>query len=282
MFIRYLLWNYAGSEGDWQDARANLYPFNGALNAVFKVFSNVQPFGGAASGSLFCIPLLVGLFGVYYQFKKDWKMALVFLSMFIILGPLLALYQNQQEPQPRERDYFYVGALYVLSLWIGVAVVGLMDALRQLAKSKSAADFYSYGFVGLAALTIPASLLRLEWHSHNRSGNFVAWDYSYNMLQSCEREAILFTNGDNDTFPLWYLQDVEGVRRDISIVNLSLVNTPWYIHQMKNKQYYPEAKSVPMSLSDAQIDRIAPTMWEPRKMQLPVSREAFARYGVTD
>jgi hypothetical protein len=282
MFARYLLWNYAGSEGDWQDARANLYPFNGVLNGVFKVFSNVQPFGGTAEDSLFCIPLLVGLFGVYYQFKKDWKMGLVFLSMFIILGPVLALYQNQQEPQPRERDYFYVGAFYVFSLWISVGIVGLLDALKQLGKSKTSGNLLSYGFVGLATLAIPVNLVRLEWHSHDRSGNYVAWDYSYNMLQTCEQDGILFTNGDNDTFPLWYLQDVEGVRRDVSIVNLSLINTPWYIRQMKGKQYYPEAKPVPISLTDTQIEHIAPTIWEPRRMRLPVPPDVFAGYGVTD
>ncbi|MBI4535699.1 MAG: DUF2723 domain-containing protein, partial [Ignavibacteriae bacterium] len=103
MFTRYLLWNYAGSEGDWQDARANLFPLNDVFNGIAGAFGKSTPFAGEGRDSLLCIPLLIGLLGVYYQFKRDWKMGVVFLTMFIILGPILALYQNQQEPQPRER-----------------------------------------------------------------------------------------------------------------------------------------------------------------------------------
>jgi hypothetical protein len=282
MFTRYILWNYAGSEGDFQDARANLFPLNGVLNSVAGAVSKVQPFGGEAKDSLFCIPLLVGLFGIWYQFKKDWKMGAVFLTMFIIMGPVLALYQAQQEPQPRERDYFYVGALFAFSIWIAIGVVGIVDLIREKITSTSAASLYSYAFVGVLTLAIPVNMLRVGWTSHNRTGNYVAWDYSYNILQTCEKNAIIFTNGDNDTFPLWYLQDVEGVRRDVRIVNLSLVNTPWYIQQMKEKPYYKEAEAVPISLSETQIERISPTVWEPRKMELPVPPEVFRKYGVTD
>lgn len=129
---------------------------------------------------------------------------------------------------------------------------------------------------------IPVNLVRVNFESHDRRGDYVAWDYSYNILQTCEPDAILFTNGDNDTFPLWYLQDVEGIRRDVRIVNLSLVNTPWYIQQMKNKPYYTEAKAVPISLSDRQIQVIQPIQFEARSMSLPVPAEVYSRFGVTD
>jgi hypothetical protein len=198
------------------------------------------------------------------------------------MGPILALYQNQQEPQPRERDYFYVGAFFVFSLWIGVGIVGIIDLLRQKITSPSAGKVLAYGVLALAALTIPVRLVANNYREIDRTGTYVAWDYSYNILQSCEKDAILFTNGDNDTFPLWYLQDVEGIRRDVRIVNLSLVNTPWYIQQMKDKPYYTEAQAVPISLSDAQIANIQPMLWRVRDIDLPVTDAAIAKYGVAD
>lgn len=255
MFFRYMGWNFVGSTGDYQDA-------------------------GVSAKDTFAIPLLIGLFGFYYHFRRDWKMGLTLLAAFIILGPLLALYQNQQEPQPRERDYFYVGAYYIFSVWIAIGIVGIIDTLRKSIPTSSTviAAVSAVFFLG----AIPVNLVRVNFETHDRRGDYVAWDYSYNILQTCEPDAILFTNGDNDTFPLWYLQDVEGIRRDVRIVNLSLVNTPWYIQQMKNKPYYAEAKAVPISLADRQIQVIQPIQFEARSMSLPVPAEVYSRFGVTD
>ncbi len=257
MFVRYLGWNFIGSAGDHQDA-------------------------GVGWKDTLGLPFLVGLFGMLSLFRRDWKMGLVFLAMFVIFGPLLALYQNQQEPQPRERDYFYVGAFYVFSLWIGVGVASAADFVREKLKSPQLSRAGAIAVVAILFLAVPVRSMQVNWHQRDRSGNYVAWDYSYNILQTCEKDAILFTNGDNDTFPLWYLQDVEGIRRDVRIVNLSLVNTPWYIQQMKDEPYYEEAKPVPISLSDSRIANIQPVAWEPREMRLPVTPEAIERYGVTD
>lgn len=256
MFIRYVLWNFVGSEGDFQDA-------------------------GVKWSDTWGIPLLVALFGIYYHFKKDWKMALTFMVLFIIMGIVLTLYQNQQEPQPRERDYFYVGAYFVLCIWISVGILGIIDLLRQLLRQSGSVKAVTTGVLALFAAAIPINLLRVNWYEHDRSQNYVAWDYSYNLLQSCEPDAILFTNGDNDTFPVWYLQDVEGVRRDVRVVNLSLVNTPWYIEQLKNQRPHGTPK-VPISLSDQQIERISPMLWKPRELDLPVPRSVYDKFFSTD
>jgi hypothetical protein len=257
MFVRYLGWNFIGAAGDQQDSGVDWKETLG-------------------------LPFLFGLFGMFSLFRRDWKMGLVFLAMFIILGPILALYQNQQEPQPRERDYFYVGAFYVFSLWIGVGVAAAADFVREKLKPSTLAGGGAIAVVAILFFAVPVRSLQVNWHQRDRSGNYVAWDYSYNILQTCTENAILFTNGDNDTFPLWYLQDVEGIRRDVRIVNLSLVNTPWYIQQMKDEPYYEEAEPVPISLSDARIADIQPVAWEPREMRLPVTPEAIENYGVTD
>jgi hypothetical protein len=257
MCFRYIGWNYIGAAGDEQDA-------------------------GVSWKDTLGIPFLLALYGLLHLFKRDWKMGTVFLVMFIVFGPVLALYQNQQEPQPRERDYFYVGAYLVMSLWIAVGLAGIIDYIRRYLKSERQMGLAAVAVVAVGVIAVPVRLLQVNWHEHDRSGNYVAWDYSYNILQTCEQDAILFTNGDNDTFPLWYLQDVEGVRRDVRIVNLSLVNTSWYIKQMKAKPYFPEAKAVPMSIPDNRIESISPIQWQTRDLDLPVTDEAITRFGVKD
>ena len=256
MFNRYMLWNFVGRDSMDQDAGVN-----------WK--------------DLFAVPLALGLIGLYIYFKRDWKMAAVFLILFIFMGYLIAFYQNQQEPQPRDRDYFYPGAYFIFSLWIAIGVKGLIEVARGKLPA-SLAKPALYGIAGLAFLFIPVRMVEVNYRTHDRSRNWIAWDLSYNMLQTCEKDAILFTNGDNDTFPLWYLQDVEGIRRDVRIVNLSLANTPWYIQQLKEKPYYSGALPVAMSIPDAKIPRIQPMQWEPREIDLPLSPETIRRFGVTD
>ncbi len=252
MYLRYLAWNYIGSEGDFRDAGVNW-------------------------GQFYMIPFLLGLFGLYYQWRKQPYIAFNMLVTFIIMGVLLALYQNQQQPQPRERDYFYVGSFFIFSLWIGFGVLGLIDYIKEKIKAKQTAQTLSFGTIVLAFLFVPVHMLIKNYYQADRTGNYIAWDYSYNMLQSCEKDAILITNGDNDTFPLWYLQDVEGVRRDIRVVNLSLVNTSWYIKQLKHGTPHG-AKKVPISTSDVEIDNIQPIQFEPRWMELPISPEVIKQF----
>ena len=256
MFHRYLLWNYAGRVSTVQDE-------------------------GVDFSQLYAIPFLIGLFGLFHHFRRDWKMASIFLVMFIFLGYLTAFYQNQQEPQPRERDYFYVGAFFVYSIWIGLGARGILEVMKEWFGEQSWLKMASAGALVVLFIFIPANMLSTNYFEHDRSRNYVPWDYSYNLLQSVEKDAVIFTNGDNDTFPLWYLQDVEGVRRDVRIANLSLLNTPWYINQLKNTTPHG-AKKVPMTMSDAQIRDIQPVRWEPQTITLPVPHDVYAEYGITD
>lgn len=256
MFNRYLLWNYVGRSSTVQDS-------------------------GVDFTDLYAIPFILGLLGLYFHFRKDWKMASIFLVMFIFLGYLTVFYQNQQEPQPRERDYFYVGAFFVYSIWIALGIRGLLDLILQTFRDSTISKPVFVTTIIAAIITVPGFMLINNYHEHDRSRNYVPWDYSYNILQSVEPNAVIFTNGDNDTFPLWYLQDVEGIRRDVRIANLSLLNTSWYIKQLKNTEPHGATK-IAMTMSDRELERIGPVRWENRNMSIPVSPEVFEEYGVTD
>jgi tetratricopeptide (TPR) repeat protein len=267
MMTRYFLWNYAGRENWVQDSGANIAPFNGIGNIFGKII-NVR-FAGDVKDSLFAIPLLLGIFGIYYHFRRDWKMAAVFMVMFILLGYLTAFYQNQQQPQPRERDYFYVGAFFVFSIWIALGLYGLAQLLYTKFRESSFRNAAVVTVLVLGFVLVPVKMITANYFTHDRSNNWVPWDYAYNLLQSCAPNAVLFTNGDNDTFPLWYLQDVEGVRRDVKVANLSLLNTSWYIKQLKNNDPY-NVGTVNIRFSDAQIDNIRPVQWEPVDVTIKV------------
>jgi hypothetical protein len=253
MFHRYVAWNFIGKISSDQDAGVNWKGYYG-------------------------IPFFLGLFGLYTHFRKDWKMASVFLFTFILMGYLITYYQNQQQPQPRDREYFYCGAYFVFALWIAIGIKGLLNLVQEKLTSPSAVKPAFIGVLVLSTLFVPGRMLWLNYPTHDRSKNWVPWDFAYNMLQTCEQDGILFTQGDNDTFPLWYMQDVEGVRRDVRIVNLSLVNTSWYILQMKNTSAYTEAKAVPMNMPDSFIKDIQPIAWEPKNVELPISRETIRYY----
>lgn len=236
MFLRYLFWQYVGRAGYDQ--------------------------GNGVDFKFFAIPMILGLFGIWVHFRRDWKMAFVFMMMFIAMGVVTALYQNQQDPQPRERDYFYVGAFMVYSMWIGIGIYGLIEIIREALKKET---FVAGGAVILIAsfVFVPVRMLTVNYHYQDRSKNYFPYDYAYNLLQSVEKDAIIFTNGDNDTFPLWCLQAAYGIRTDVRIVNLSLAQTEWYNVQLKNERPYG-ALTVPFTMSDAQLKKIAPSEWDPR------------------
>ena len=253
--------------------------FNRYLNFVGRV-STVQD-AGVNWKDYFAIPFLVGLLGLFFHFRKDKKMAMAFLVLFIFMGYLIAFYQNQQQPQPRERDYFYDGAFFVFAVWIAFGVregaLYVMEKLKKFSFNKTIA----FTLIGAAFLMVPVRMYAINYFTHDRSRNWVPWDLAYNMLQSCAPNAILFTGGDNDTFPLWYIQYVEGVRRDVRIVNLSLANTDWYLLQLKDESPYG-SKKVPFTYSDEQIKHLQVIRWNTTNVSLPVPPDVLKEFNVKD
>jgi hypothetical protein len=249
MYLRYFGWQFIGRSNDPARER-----------------NTIQPEGLAG------LPFFLGLLGMYYHFRRDWRRATAVALLFLLTGIAIVIYLNQPLPQPRERDYSYAGSFFAFALWIGFGAYALLEAADQLKTGRRAMQV---AIAGIIILTVPINLLRHNFHSHDRAGNYAASDYAFNLLKTCEQDAILFTNGDNDTFPLWYLQQVEGIRRDVSVVNLSLLNTDWYIRQLKNRE-----PKVPMALTDEMIDSLGIVEWpNQRVIRVRVeNEEAFQKY----
>jgi len=256
MFNRYIGWNFIGKVSTVQDSGVNWKQF-------------------------YAIPFIIGVLGFYFLFRKNWKMGSAWLILFIFMGYLIMFYQNQQQPQPRDRFYFYPGALFVFAACIAIGVREIADLAIQKIKDANLGRTTAFACLGVFLLLIPGNMLRTNYFSHDRSKNWLPWDFAYNLLQSCKPDAILFTNGDNDTFPLWYLQDVEGVRTDIRVVCLSLANTDWYNEQLKNTSPYGALK-VKFSMTDDVIEQLGPQEWKTRPTAIAVSKDAIKKFNVTD
>ncbi len=275
MYIRYFFWNFVGRSSDLQDSPAAFFSSSDAEIRNFNSgYKNLFPI------RFFALPLLFGMIGLFFHFKADPKMAWVYLVMFLMMGVFAAIAQNQQNPQPRERDYFYCGSFMVWCIWIGLGVYALIEFAAEKMKSYS----LSPAIVLASVLLVPANMAIGGWKMHDRSGNYLPYDYCYNILQSCAKDAILFTNGDNDTFPVWYLQDVDGVRTDIRCVNLSLGNTLWYIEQLKNREPWG-AKKIPLSFPDESLlvdenndKALTYSLEKAKRVSIPVDKEIMAQY----
>ncbi|MDB4903082.1 MAG: multidrug transporter [Mucilaginibacter sp.] len=233
MYVRYFLWNYVGRYND-ADGQQNMTAIDGNWTSGILNGSKHLPksvVNGTTYTPLFALPFIIGLFGAIYHFQRKKRDALIVLLLFFFTGIAIVIYVNQPSIQPRERDYSYVGSFYAFAIWIGLGVIALAELIRSKLNPKVAA----IAATGICLLAAPVLLAKEEWKAHDRSTKWTPHDMAYNYLISCPPNAILFTYGDNDTYSLWYDQEVENIRPDVRIVNLSLFTGDWYIRQMQGK-----------------------------------------------
>lgn len=260
MYFRYFMWNFAGRQNDVQShgaegtGKSDLLNGNWISGIKFIDQARLGPqenlpdsiVKNKAYNRFYMIPFLLGLVGMVWHFLKDKKNFFVVFLLFLLTGIAIVIYLNQYPYQPRERDYAYVGSFYAYAIWLGLSAAAFFDWLSKKIPAMAAA-----GIGTLVGLSAPYLMAKDGWDDHDRSNRTAARDLAGNYLNTCAPNAIIFTNGDNDTFPLWYAQEVEGIRTDVRVVNLSLFNTGWYIDQLRRKAY--ESEPLPFSITSDKL-----------------------------
>lgn len=250
MYWRYFFWNFAGRQSDNQSVDAN--PFDGNWMSGIPIIDDarlgtqkdipISLSNNLARNKYYMLPFLLGLLGLFFQYKRQQNDALVITVLFIFTGIMIVIYLNQPPLEPRERDYSHVGSFQTFCIWIGLGVLQLYAWMRKKLPGMVAAGLAV--LIGLAGA--PIIMADQNWDDHDRSDRYLGISFAENYLNSCAQNAILFTNGDNDTYPLWYAQNVEGIRTDVRIINLSLLSTEWYAQALTRKYYSSEP--LPMSI----------------------------------
>jgi Protein of unknown function (DUF2723) len=241
MYWRYFMWNFAGKQNDIQGVNmGNVRDGNWKTGIGF--YDNIRlgnqdkmpdsMKNNKANNNLYMLPLILGLLGFIYQLMKDKKDGLIVGLLFFFTGFAIVLYLNQAGNQPRERDYAYVGSFYAFAIWIGLGVLWVKEMLTNLTKNPKISNIVA---AAVCTLAVPVLMASQEWDDHDRSKKVLARDLATDYLESCAPNAIVISFGDNDTYPLWYAQEVEGVRPDIRVINSSLLGTDWYINQLRYK-----------------------------------------------
>ena len=253
MYWRYFMWNFSGRQDDIQgkmDLHGNwLTGINFIDEYLLGISQKNLPsdvLNNKARNTYYLLPLLLGLIGLFFVFNRDKKIFWTMLVFFLFTGIAIQVYTNVRPFEPRERDYSLVGSFYVFALWIGIGVYALCNKFQTFSKSKLIAPAISV----LCLVAVPGILISQNWDDHDRSNRRTAHAMAVNYLESCAPNAIIFTIGDNDTFPLWYAQEIEGIRRDVRVVCTSLFNVDWYIDQMKRKAY--DSDAIPSKLTHDQ------------------------------
>jgi hypothetical protein len=254
MYWRYFMWNFAGKQNDMQ---ASIYdPTKGNWISGIKFIDesrlgsmdNMPSYlaGNRGMNKYYFLPLLLGILGLLFQLKKDKKGFTLVALLFFFTGIAVIVYLNQTPSEPRERDYAYAASFYAFAIWTGFGIAFLYRLLARALKTAIAAPVAL-----MLGLPVPAIMAQQNWDDHDRSGRYVAADFGYNYLNSCDENAVLYTFGDNDTFPLWYNQEVEGVRRDVKVANSMYLSSDWYYMQMMRRSY--EAAPLATTATPAKI-----------------------------
>ena len=257
MYIRYFMWNFAGRQNDFHgQTPADKWSGNWECGIKFLDKARLGDQSNApdilannkAKNHYFLLPLILGLIGLFFQMKHDERNSWVTGLLFLLTGFAIIIYLNQNPYQVRERDYAYAGSFYMFCVWIGLGVMALQSLLERITGKEG--RVVSAGLAVALGLVVPVLMGCQNWDDHDRSGRTTARDMAYNSLIGLGENALIITHGDNDTFPLWYIQEVEGVRTDVRIVNTSLLGTDWYIDQMRRRQY--ESDPLPITIDRVQ------------------------------
>jgi hypothetical protein len=259
MYLRYFMWNFAGRQNDIQ-ATGDLLTGNwqSGLPFIDRTITGPQKNlpteakENRGRNHYYFLPLLIGILGIYFQYRNDRQNFLSIGLLFFLMSFALVVYLNEVPNTPRERDYVYVGSFYVFCIWIGLGILSIFSGIKKSMNEKTATIVaLTFGFAAS-----PILLLSQNYDDHNRSGRYSARDLARNYLESCEKDAILFSHADNDTYPLWYCQEVEGIRRDVRVVVMPYLQAEWYIKQLQRKFYQNEALKMTLPLKKYQSGQV--------------------------
>jgi hypothetical protein len=257
MYLRYFMWNFAGRQNDIESQGE---PEDGNWISGINFLDSWRlgnqsnlPISreNTSHNKFYFLPLILGLIGLFYHLRKNKNDTWVVFLLFMMTGLAIVIFLNQYPMQPRERDYAYAGSFYAFAIWIGLGVMGLTEFLQN--KLKNQKDVVIAGaVVGATLILVPGIMAQQGWDDHDRAGKYAAHDFAVNYLKGCDKNSVLITFGDNDTFPLWYAQEVEGFRTDVRVVNHMLASGHWYIQQMFTKLY--DSDPLPFTLNKSQYE----------------------------
>ena len=280
MYLRYFMWNFAGRQNDNQ---GNGNPIQGnwisgiklideaRLGDLDKIPADLK--NNQGRNTYYFLPLLLGIAGIVWQNKKDRNGFWLVFAFFIMTGIAIILYLNQHPNQPRERDYAYAGSFYAFAVWIGMGFMFVYEYLRKLIRERLSAAIV---FI-ILLFAVPVLMASQNWDDHNRSGRYTARDIGANYLLSCAPNSVLFTYGDNDSFPVWYVQDVERVRTDVRVANLSYIQAGWYIDMMRQKAF--ESDPLPLTLApEKYIEGVRDQLFVDNRVDKPVDLAQIVQF----